>query len=479
MKTPSLFILQFIFFFFIGPIMAQNFSDSTEGIPSQDSVSNFQPSLAVVIGMLSIMFSVTFILLLYAKFCHRTSSSVHTTNGGRQIIRDGLLRSTSTASGVDKTVVESLPFFRFSSLKGSRQGLECSVCLAKFEDVEILRLLPKCKHAFHIDCIDRWLEKHSTCPLCRHRVTVDDLSQELPYSDSLRFLSEHHQLSMREESNLELYVQREENSNNSNSNSNSNSNNNNGSSSRFSIIGSSFRKANKEEVLPIQEDESILLMGSCSELDDGNESAELHRFNHKINYVNYVSNHNHEAVVLKSRWSNVSSSDLLFLNSEMINDVSSARFSSEETKSVDLIINTDQNDDQKKKKKNMMMVIKQEMERKRAFESKMLISGITIEKNNNDEEGRRINFPVAFPTTGSSSSSKALNPNNEKRSMSEIVVHPRFINNNDNGDSISDVKEERMRRLWLPIARKTVKWFANREAITPLPQPANLHNLHV
>ncbi|KAL9154286.1 hypothetical protein ABFS82_10G104900 [Erythranthe guttata] len=478
MKTPSLFILQFIFFFFIGTIMAQNFSDSTEGIPSQDSISNFQPSLAVVIGMLSIMFSVTFILLLYAKFCHRTSSSVHTTNGGRLIIRDGLLRSTSTASGVDKTVVESLPFFRFSSLKGSRQGLECSVCLAKFEDVEILRLLPKCKHAFHIDCIDRWLEKHSTCPLCRRRVSADDLSQELPYSDSLRFLSEHHQLSMREESNLELYVQREENSNNSNSNSYSNSNNNNGSSSRFSIIGSSFRKANKEEGLPIKEDESKLLTGSCSELDDGNESAELHRFNHKINYVNYVSNHNHEAVVLKSRWSNVSSSDLLFLNSEMINDVSSARFSPEETKSVDLIINTDQNDDHKKKM--TMMVIKQEMERKRAFESKMLISGITIEKNNNDDEGRRVNFPVAFPTTSSSSSSKALNPNNEKRSMSEIVVHPRFINNNnDNGDSISDVKEERMRRLWLPIARKTVKWFANREAITPLPKPSNLHNLHV
>ncbi|KAK4415557.1 E3 ubiquitin-protein ligase ATL42 [Sesamum alatum] len=426
----SFLLLQFIIIFFID-VKAQNPSETTEVMPPQDdSVSNnFQPSLAVVIGMLSIMFALTFILILYAKFCHRgssSSSSVYNATG--QQIQDGLLRSRSCASGLDKTVVESLPFFRFSSLKGSRDGLECSVCLAKYEEVEILRLLPKCRHAFHIGCIDQWLEKHSTCPLCRRKLSADDLT----CSTSLRFLWS--QTEARSESNLELYVERQESRYGS---------------SRFSI-GSSFRKAdrgsNKQEELPIQQ---------AMDSDDENHDKQppLHRFNHKINVVSDV--------VLKHRWSNVSSSDLMFLNSEMLNDLSSARFSclDEEIRDDDGIMN-----------------VKQEMGRKREFESKMMEIRQARQDNNS--------FP--FPTSSDSKQfansgfgSKALNPN-EKRSMSEIIVHPRFSTELARGeDSCVDLREERTRRLWLPIARKTVQWFANRERRAPQSQESNLKNLNV
>jgi hypothetical protein len=56
-----------------------------------------------------------------------------------------------------------------------QEGLECAVCLCQFEDNDILRLLPKCQHAFHVDCVDLWLASHSTCPLCRHCVSQEDL----------------------------------------------------------------------------------------------------------------------------------------------------------------------------------------------------------------------------------------------------------------------------------------------------------------
>ncbi|OIT23131.1 PREDICTED: E3 ubiquitin-protein ligase ATL42-like [Nicotiana attenuata] len=374
------------------------FSVKAEVAPSEDEdvVSSFQPSLAVVIGVLSIMFSLTFLLLLYAKFCHRASSSVRN-NTNIMHIQDGLVRSVlSCSSGIDKTVVESLPFFRFSYIRGSKQGLECVVCLSKFEDIEILRLLPKCKHAFHIDCIDKWLEKHSTCPLCRHKVSAEDLSL-LTYSDSLRFLW--NQPELRDESNLELYIQREENG-----------------SSRFSI-GSSFKK---EEESPIQE----------NNIDNQNQKA-LHRFNHRI----IVSD-----VVFKNRWSNVSFSDLMFLNSEMLNGMASNRFSS-----MDRI--TEQSTAKRViEEEGQRMNIKDEMERKRLFESK-------IQQNDLSQ------FPEASESR--TNSSKSLSQN-EKRCMSEIIVHPRFIDFNNK--NIGNRKlSERRRKLWLPIARRTVKWFANRE----------------
>ncbi|CAL5053184.1 unnamed protein product [Urochloa decumbens] len=43
----------------------------------------------------------------------------------------------------------------------------CSVCLGAFQTGETVRLLPVCLHLFHVECIDPWLDMHSTCPICR------------------------------------------------------------------------------------------------------------------------------------------------------------------------------------------------------------------------------------------------------------------------------------------------------------------------
>lgn len=50
---------------------------------------------------------------------------------------------------------------------GVKDPFDCAVCLCEFEAEDKLRLLPKCSHAFHVECIDTWLLSHSTCPLCR------------------------------------------------------------------------------------------------------------------------------------------------------------------------------------------------------------------------------------------------------------------------------------------------------------------------
>lgn len=79
-------------------------------------------------------------------------------------------RSRRVARGLDPAVIENLPTFPYSEVKELKIGkgaLECAVCLMEFEDVETLRLIPKCDHVFHCDCIDAWLVSHTTCPVCR------------------------------------------------------------------------------------------------------------------------------------------------------------------------------------------------------------------------------------------------------------------------------------------------------------------------
>ena len=54
---------------------------------------------------------------------------------------------------------------------------KCTICLASFEaDSQVRRL--RCKHLFHIDCVDRWLEGNKQCPMCR--VQVDDDADAKP-----------------------------------------------------------------------------------------------------------------------------------------------------------------------------------------------------------------------------------------------------------------------------------------------------------
>lgn len=44
------------------------------------------------------------------------------------------------------------------------------VCLGELEDEDAVRLLPNCKHAFHVPCIDKWFAAHASCPMCRSPV---------------------------------------------------------------------------------------------------------------------------------------------------------------------------------------------------------------------------------------------------------------------------------------------------------------------
>jgi len=50
----------------------------------------------------------------------------------------------------------------------------CSICITDFTMGEMVRLLPRCGHAFHSECVRKWLvdQKSAYCPLCQARVFI-------------------------------------------------------------------------------------------------------------------------------------------------------------------------------------------------------------------------------------------------------------------------------------------------------------------
>ncbi|KAK7257214.1 hypothetical protein RIF29_31018 [Crotalaria pallida] len=44
---------------------------------------------------------------------------------------------------------------------------ECAICLEDFKAGQFCQVFPVCRHSFHSDCIDQWLQKKLTCPICR------------------------------------------------------------------------------------------------------------------------------------------------------------------------------------------------------------------------------------------------------------------------------------------------------------------------
>ncbi|EAR84914.4 kinase domain protein (macronuclear) [Tetrahymena thermophila SB210] len=62
----------------------------------------------------------------------------------------------------------------------SQDAKQCSICLCEFEDEEKISFLA-CFHRFHNECIHKWFETKSTCPLCKkdQKTLIKDVNKLL------------------------------------------------------------------------------------------------------------------------------------------------------------------------------------------------------------------------------------------------------------------------------------------------------------
>ncbi|XBI78130.1 hypothetical protein VPH35_087875 [Triticum aestivum] len=97
---------------------------------------------------------------------------------GHRVVDDVELGHGCAAAGIDEAVLAAYTTTVYSSAAGRRpdgsarrhghgHAPTCAVCLAEYADGDELRRLPGCKHAFHRLCVDEWLRRRLSCPLCR------------------------------------------------------------------------------------------------------------------------------------------------------------------------------------------------------------------------------------------------------------------------------------------------------------------------
>ncbi|WOL13875.1 RING-H2 finger protein ATL13 [Canna indica] len=145
---------------------------------SSSPVINFEnrisPSVLLIIVILAIIFFISGVLHLLVRFLLRPINREHETMDNVTALQGQLQQLFHLHdAGVDQSFIDTLPVFLYKAIIGLKDPFDCAVCLCEFEADDKLRLLPKCSHAFHLECIDTWLLSHSTCPLCRRSLLPD------------------------------------------------------------------------------------------------------------------------------------------------------------------------------------------------------------------------------------------------------------------------------------------------------------------
>ncbi|KAK9153845.1 hypothetical protein Sjap_001325 [Stephania japonica] len=131
--------------------------------------SRFDASMvSAAVVLLSSLFFFSFVYMCIRSRSSSSSNSFsisYRTRGHGQSDSLGPTKRTSTAT----STVGSLRMFVYD-VAAAKEPVECAVCLGGLRDKDSVKMIPCCGHVFHQQCIDRWFDRHVSCPLCRSTV---------------------------------------------------------------------------------------------------------------------------------------------------------------------------------------------------------------------------------------------------------------------------------------------------------------------
>ncbi|KAL1567014.1 RING-type E3 ubiquitin transferase [Salvia divinorum] len=102
------------------------------------------------------------------KAYHWQMSVVETSTSRREF--SDIFDVDDTSSGLSQDCIKQLPICNFNDTI-SYSDTSCTICLQKIKNGQVGRWLPRCKHTFHVECIDGWLMRQASCPICRTHVS--------------------------------------------------------------------------------------------------------------------------------------------------------------------------------------------------------------------------------------------------------------------------------------------------------------------
>ncbi|KAK3224304.1 hypothetical protein Dsin_011329 [Dipteronia sinensis] len=130
-----------------------------------------------IITMVVIVFMLLITALYYCFFSRLNRFPDHQQNHDHH---------ATTSRQANHRELEAIAVFTYGtvSLPSSTLSSECeicAICLDEYVQEDTIRVLRRCKHMFHKDCIDEWMRKRSMnfiCPICRG--SMIEQSVEIP-----------------------------------------------------------------------------------------------------------------------------------------------------------------------------------------------------------------------------------------------------------------------------------------------------------